>query len=873
MKNFYCFIIFFFLGLFGFSQCPDDGDVFLSSQEEVDNFVANYSGCNTINGNLRIANALTGEGGGTGGAVTDITDLSQLNFIEIINGKLTITVEFLELNNFYNLIEVHGDIEITNSKLLEIIEGFNNLEIVNSIIIAINENLKTINGFNKIETIGESLEIGFNPKLVNILGFTHLKNIITELNISENPDLVTVASFNQLEKIDDDLNFTSNPNLLLTNGFNSLHTVGNDFNIELTKGITGFNSLKSIGRFFDIVGIDVQEIADFNALEFIGAGFRIENTSITKIEGFTLLNKIGHLFFLEDWFILSNNPNLNIVIGFGNLIEVDGFFQVINNTSMSDCSWMCYLFNNGIITGQVTVQNNLGDCSNIAAIIEICNPDFDNDGIANIIDLDDDNDGIRDTVEQNGFQNKDTDSDGFPDSKDLDSDNDNCFDVLEAGFSDPNDDGILGDLPDTVDSNGLIINEPTGYTNPADADNNSIFDFQESNTLDPGENNILEICLNNPAVDLFSVLGGNPDVGGTWSPSLSSGTGVFDPTIDLAGIYTYTHFNAICGDASAAIQVEFASDLNSGLDAEIIVCDQSGIVDLFSVLGGNPTSGGSWSPVLASGSGLFNPNIDVAGIYTYTLTNRECGTVSSTVDVKLLNNPNTGISRKISVCEFSEQINLFDMLGGNPNTNGTWSPSLVSEHGIFNPQLDSSGVYTYTIDNGICGMSSSTVEVVVLSNSEITDATIQINDFSSDPNSVQIAINSPRTYEYSLDGFNYQKENIFRNLEGGNHTVYARGINGCEYYQKTIFIKTFPKFFTPNGDSINDFWGLKKFPDVNYTVYIYNRYGKMVKKLINKGDFWDGKKDGENVQSSNYWFKVLLETGEVLHGNFSLIRK
>jgi len=244
---------------------------------------------------------------------------------------------------------------------------------------------------------------------------------------------------------------------------------------------------------------------------------------------------------------LSDNTSLNQVNGFGNLSLVDGFFEVINNTSMSDCTWMCYLLNNGTITGEVNIQNNLGDCSNVFIIIEICDPDFDDDGIANVIDLDDDNDGIRDILEENGIVNLDTDSDGFPDSKDLDSDNDNCFDVLEAGFSDPNNDGVLGDLPDTVDSNGLITNEATGYTTPVDSDNNAVFDFQESSTLDPGENTILQICLDDPSIDLFSVLGGNPEAGGIWLPSLSSGNGVFNPRVDVAGIYTYTHFNAICG--------------------------------------------------------------------------------------------------------------------------------------------------------------------------------------------------------------------------------------------------------------------------------------------------------------------------------------
>jgi len=43
--------------------------------------------------------------------------------------------------------------------------------------------------------------------------------------------------------------------------------------------------------------------------------------------------------------------------------------------------------------------------------------------------------------------------------------------------------------------------------------------------------------------------------------------------------------------------------------------------------------------------------------------------------------------------------------------------------------------------------------------------------------------------------------------------------------------------------------------------------------LKNTDNFWDGRQEEKNVSSTNYWFKVVLETGENLHGNFSLIRK
>ena len=100
--------------------------------------------------------------------------------------------------------------------------------------------------------------------------------------------------------------------------------------------------------------------------------------------------------------------------------------------------------------------------------------DTDRDLIDDEIDLDDDNDGILDTVEE--FL--DNDVDGTPNLLDLDSDNDGCPDVVEAGFEDPDNDGIVGSYPVVVDSLGLVQNV-VAYDRPIDENQNGDFDFLE----------------------------------------------------------------------------------------------------------------------------------------------------------------------------------------------------------------------------------------------------------------------------------------------------------------------------------------------------------------------------------------------------------
>ena len=73
----------------------------------------------------------------------------------------------------------------------------------------------------------------------------------------------------------------------------------------------------------------------------------------------------------------------------------------------------------------------------------------------------------------------DTDADLVINSEDIDSDGDGCNDVLEAGFTDGDDDGILGPSPVVVDVNGQVTSGTDGYTNPADADSNGTYDFLE----------------------------------------------------------------------------------------------------------------------------------------------------------------------------------------------------------------------------------------------------------------------------------------------------------------------------------------------------------------------------------------------------------
>jgi len=231
-----------------------------------------------------------------------------------------------------------------------------------------------------------------------------------------------------------------------------------------------------------------------------------------------------------------------------------------------------------------------------------------------------------------------------------------------------------------------------------------------------GNNAAFSLCANGSTQDLFLLLGSTAQTGGTWSPALASGTGVFNPAVDPSGTYTYSlAATPPCLNATASVTVTVVPPANAGNDATTGLCSNQDPVDLFTFLGGTPQAGGTWTPTLNSGTGIFNPGIDVAGTYTYTITGTPpCSSDTATVTISVTPGPNAGISGNAVFCQNSPAQDLFLSLGGTPQVGGTWSPALASGTGVFDPAVDPAGVYTYTFaGNQPCDDDTATVTVTI----------------------------------------------------------------------------------------------------------------------------------------------------------------
>ena len=96
-------------------------------------------------------------------------------------------------------------------------------------------------------------------------------------------------------------------------------------------------------------------------------------------------------------------------------------------------------------------------------------------------------------------------------------------------------------------------------------------------------------------------------------------------------------------------------------------------------------------------------------------------------------------------------------------------------------------------------------------------------------------------------------------MPNGNHIINMRDDSGCNpQFSTSIYTLSYPTFFTPNGDSFNDRWKIDGLADFTASeIYIFDRFGKLLKQLNTSGEGWDGTYKNNKLPSDDYWFKVL----------------
>jgi gliding motility-associated-like protein len=127
-------------------------------------------------------------------------------------------------------------------------------------------------------------------------------------------------------------------------------------------------------------------------------------------------------------------------------------------------------------------------------------------------------------------------------------------------------------------------------------------------------------------------------------------------------------------------------------------------------------------------------------------------------------------------------------------------------------------------------------------------------DFSN-PNSITVDVNGEGNYVFLLDNGEPQQSNFFNDVAPGLHVVTVRDLNGCTDVNEEVFVIDVPLFVTPNGDGYFDTWhiiGIEQLPGT--IVYIFDRYGKLLKTLSHTSVGWNGTYNGAMMPASDYWF-------------------
>jgi gliding motility-associated-like protein len=339
-------------------------------------------------------------------------------------------------------------------------------------------------------------------------------------------------------------------------------------------------------------------------------------------------------------------------------------------------------------------------------------------------------------------------------------------------------------------------------------------------------------------------------IAGTWSPATVSNT--------TSGTYTFTPNAGQCGTITT-ISITVNPLVTPTFNAIPAFCSGT----TAPVLPTTSLNGiaGTWSPATVSNT--------TSGTYTFTPNVGQCVT-STPVQITITVNPlvTPAFDPIPAFCAGTTAPVL-------PTTSlngivGTWSPATVSN--------TTSGTYAFTPNAGQCVTSTPVQIVTTINPSSLTDFQWIVSEpFSSNP-TITIIPNSPGNYLYQLDSGTPQTSNVFYNVSSGLHTVQVTDINGCSdtIIKNDILIIDYPRFFTPNADGYNDTWNINDlYLQKNSKIYIYDRYGKLLKQIFPFQSGWDGKYNNNDMFSDDYWFVVEFEynnTMKLFKSHFTLKR-
>ncbi|NND93284.1 MAG: hypothetical protein HKN45_00345 [Flavobacteriales bacterium] len=312
----------------------------------------------------------------------------------------------------------------------------------------------------------------------------------------------------------------------------------------------------------------------------------------------------------------------------------------------------------------------------------------------------------------------------------------------------------------------IISGEPlsTACTVAADVIEILIVDAPSS-----GSDSLFTTCLESEPFSLLELFGPEADQGGTLTDIDGSGAfdGIdFNPSDAGEGLFEFSYSvegTAPCVASESFVTIEVIIGLNAGTDIELNYCQSSPIIDLITLLENGADLDGDWLDTDASGGltgSLFNPNIVEVGEYTITyLLGAEgiCPADSTIFTISVNEGPDAGIVGDITVCESTDELELFLVLNGSPNLGGQWidnSGSDALDNGIFSPGLSGPGefLFEYIVSLEGCESDSSSIIVEVIPAPAVTIETTGALLCSDEILAIDASSENANNYSWSSSG-------------------------------------------------------------------------------------------------------------------------
>ncbi|RZJ58649.1 MAG: T9SS type B sorting domain-containing protein, partial [Flavobacterium sp.] len=240
-------------------------------------------------------------------------------------------------------------------------------------------------------------------------------------------------------------------------------------------------------------------------------------------------------------------------------------------------------------------------------------------------------------------------------------------------------------------------------------------------------------------------------------------------------------------------------------------------------------------------------NISNPQVIHVRMTNSTTGCFAvSQFEIEIINPVTAGDPVNLALCDFDQNgLQNFNLAAnddavknGIPGTKVTYFASLLDAENNANPIPD---VYPNAqpyqaqtiwarLENitGCFGFDVKSFTISILPIPTVNFA-LEIKDFTRDENSIAIIIPNADLFEFALNESGFSDSTFFNGLNPGLYTVHIRSKDGCMETSRETAILNYPKFFTPNGDTYNDFWRipfLSFFPDAHITIF--DRYGKVI---------------------------------------------